>query len=218
VTFRRRFSNDFFYRVSYSYSKSIDEASLFGGLGSTPQNSRDFAAERGRSDFDVGHSFLMTFSWQAPSRYNILLRGWQIAGTGTARTGTPFYPQVSNANLALGQANRPNRVGKGTVPDPSVNDWFDVADFPQVPTNAFAFGNSGRNILDGPGLDAINLALYRNFALRERYRLQFRWEAFNALNHPNFSLPVVNVNAPNAATITTAGAPRQMQVALKLVF
>ena len=60
----------------------------------------------------------MSFSWEAPSRYHMLLRGWQISGTGIARTGPPFYPAVTNANLALGQANRPNRIGTGTVPIP----------------------------------------------------------------------------------------------------
>jgi hypothetical protein len=65
---------------------------------------------------------------------------------------------------------------------------------------------------------AFNLSLNRNFAIRERSKLRVRWETFNALNHPNFSLPVGNVNAPNAATIQTAGAPRQMQAALRLTF
>jgi hypothetical protein len=131
---------------------------------------------------------------------------------------------VSNANLNLGEASRPNRIAKGTLANPSVSDWFDVADFPQVPNGSFAYGNSGRNILDAPGLIAINLALYRNFAIRERSNLQFRWEVFNALNHTNFTPssaladPVPYVNAANAGTLTAAGQSRQMQVALRLTF
>jgi hypothetical protein len=65
---------------------------------------------------------------------------------------------------------------------------------------------------------AINLSLYKNFSLRQSDTLQFRWEVFNALNHTNFKLPVVNVNAPNAATIRSANDPRLMQVAVRYQF
>ena len=65
---------------------------------------------------------------------------------------------------------------------------------------------------------AINLSLYKNFSLREKNTLQLRWEVFNALNHSNFKLPVVNVNTPNAATIRSANDPRLMQVAMRYRF
>ena len=182
------------------------------------QNARDFNGDRGRSDFDIGHSFTTSFSWLAPWQRNAWVRGWQVAGTGIARTGAPFTPQVNNVNLNLGEANRPNRIAKGTVPDPTPDNWYDVAAFPQLPTGSFAFGNSGRNILDGPGTIALNLSLYKNFVLREKSRLQFRWEVFNVLNHTNFQLPVVNVNAPNAATIKSAYDPRLMQAGLRYQF
>jgi hypothetical protein len=87
-----------------------------------------------------------------------------------------------------------------------------------VPTGAYRFGDSGRDILDAPGSVAINLSFNRNFAVRERSNLQFRWEAFNVLNHANFPLPVAFVNAPNAGSIQTAGNARQMQVALRYSF
>ena len=80
VNFRRRFASNFFYRIGYSYAKSVDEASRQGDNNGQPQDARDLRAERGRSEFDVGHSLLMSFSWQASRRYNILLRSWQLAG------------------------------------------------------------------------------------------------------------------------------------------
>jgi hypothetical protein len=218
VTFRRRFVNNFFYRVSYSYAKSIDDASRQGNNNDVPQDARNWRAERGRSEFDVGHSFMMSFSWEAPRRYNILLRGWQLAGTGIAHTGPPFTARVSNANVNLGEATRPDRIAKGTASNPSPNRWFDPSAFPVVPTGAYRFGNSGRDILDGPGSVAINLSFNRNFAVREKSNLQFRWEAFNVINHANFPVPVAFVNAPNAGTIQTAGNARQMQVALRYSF
>ena len=222
VTLRRRFAGNTFYRVNYTYAKSIDNGSNLQGGGAGgyagAQDARNIKLERGRSDFDYGHVFTMSYSFVAPWKRHLLVRGWQVAGTGIARTGAPLTPQLSNVNLNLGEATRPNRIAKGTLPHPTVNRWFDLSAFPPVPLGAFGYGNSGRGILDGPGSAAFNLALYRNFTVRESGKLQFRWEAFNALNHTNLGVPVVNVNAPNAATIQTAGASRQMQVALKLSF
>ena len=96
--------------------------------------------------------------------------------------------------------------------------WFDTAAFPSVPTSAFRFGNSGRNILDGPGLISLNVSLIKRFRVRERYNFQFRCESFNALNHPNFNLPNGNVNAPAGGTITDAGDPRLFQLGMKMQF
>jgi outer membrane receptor protein involved in Fe transport len=222
VTLRRRFSGNFFYRVNYSYSKSIDYGSQLTGNSaggySGVEDARNIRLERGRSDFDIPHQFTTAFSWVVPWKHNLVARGWQLAGTGIARTGAPFTPQLTNANLNLGEAIRPNRIAKGTIANPTVNGWFDLSAFPSVPDGSFAFGNSGRSILDGPRSIVFNLALYRNFAVRERSKLQFRWEAFNAFNHTNFNLPVDAMNATNVGTITAAGAPRQMQVALKCSF
>jgi hypothetical protein len=227
VTLRRRFAHNFFYRINYSYSKSIDDGSVLQGAGAGGfggvQDVTNRALERGRSDLDLPHMFTTAFSWVAPHGVgpawsDMLTRGWQLAGSGIAHTGAPITPTVSNANQNLGQALRPNRIAKGTLPDPTVHEWFDLTAFPQVPLGGFGDGTSGRNILDEPGFIAINLALYRNFTIHERNNLQFRWEVFNALNHTNLGVPVLTVNATNAATIVSAGAPRQMQVALRYSF
>jgi hypothetical protein len=222
VTLRRRFAHNFFFRVSYIYSKSIDDGSQLQGNSAGGyvgvQDARDFRAERGRSDYDIGHSFSTSFSWVTPWRRSVVLRGWQLAGTGIAHTGPPITPQLSNVNLNLGEANRPDRIAKGTVPNPTADRWYAVGGFSPVPAGSFAFGNSGRNILDGPGTIAINLSLLRNFAVREKSNLQFRWEVFNALNHANLKLPVVNINQPNAATITSAYDPRLMQFGVRYSF
>ena len=222
ITLRRRFAHGVFYRVSYVYAKSIDYASQLanpsaGGYGGF-QDARNFRGERGRSDWDIRHSFTTSFSWETPWKRNLLVRGWQLSGTGAARTGAPFTPQVSNVNLNLGEANRPNRVATGTVPSPSPDRWYDVSAFPAVSTGSFAFGSSGRNILNGPGAVQMNLSLSRDLRLGEGRALRLRWEVFNSLNKALFRLPVVNVNAPNAATITAAGDPRRMQLGLQYRF
>ena len=221
LSLRRALRNGFFYTLNYTYSKSIDDASQIQGNSdggyALAQNSRDLRADRGRSDFDIGHAFTSLFSYETPWKRNILVRGWQVSGTTRMYTGQPFTPKVTNVNLNLGEANRPDRVAKGTLPAPGADQWFDVTAFPAVPTGSFRFGNSGRNILDAPGRIELNGTLFKNFR-REKWSSQFRWEVFNVLNHPNFHLPVNAVNAPNAATITAADPGRLMQFGLRVMF
>jgi hypothetical protein len=222
ATWRRRFAAGFFFRLNYILAKSIDEASQLqgaadGGYGGA-QDARNLSLERGRSDFDNLHTVTLNFNYQLPLGRNRWIGGWQLTGSGRAYSGQPFTPQTSNVQLDQGEANRPDRIAFGTVPNPAVEQWFDLSAFPLVPTGSFRMGNSGRNILDGPGLLSINLGAYKNFKLTERLRTQFRWEVFNIANHPNFNLPNVNVNATNGGTITQANNGRSMQFALKLSF
>ncbi|MDQ6665717.1 MAG: TonB-dependent receptor, partial [Acidobacteriota bacterium] len=219
---RRRFRRGLFYDFNYGYSKSIDDASQVSGnaTGGYPgaQDSRNLKLERGRSDFDVRHAFTMNWSWETPWQRNMLVRGWQLAGTGRAYSGAPFTPRVANVNLTLGEANRPDRIANGAVAHPTVDRWFDTSAFPLVPTGAFRFGNSGRNILNGPGLIAFNVSLFRNFAVTESSSVQFRAEAFNVLNHPNFHLPNDNVDTLAGGTIRIADPGRQIQFGARYRF
>ena len=222
VTLRKRFEHGLFFRANYTYGKSIDEASglNYAGNGgySGAQDSYHLKTERGRSDFDIRHVFSMNFAWRLPFNQNIFVRGWQLAGTGTAYSGQPFTPQLSGPSQDLAQATRPDRIANGSLSNPGPNMWFNVAAFPAVPDSAYRFGNSGRNILDGPGSVAINLALSKEFQIRERYRAQFRWETFNFTNHTNFGLPNDTLDKANAGTITKANPARVMQLGLRVQF
>jgi len=222
ISLRKRITRGFFYRVNYTYSKSIDNSSQIsdnsdGGAGN-PQNVRDFKAERGRSDWDRGHSVTTMFMYDLPLRQNPLLRNWQVGGSGRFSTGPPFSPDVSGGTLHQGQATRPDRIAKGTVPNPTPDMWFDLTAFPNLDTSGYRFGNTGRNILDGPGLLSLNVSLIRRFRIRERGTMQFRAEMFNALNHPNFRLPNRNADAPDGGVIKNAGSPRLMQFSLRYQF
>ncbi len=222
VTLRKRLEHGLFFRANYTYGKSIDEASGLNYAGDGgyqgAQNSRDLKAERGRSDFDIRHVFSMNFAWRLPFNQNFLTRGWQLAGSGTIYSGQPFTPQLSGPSADLAEATRPDRLANGALPNPSPNMWFNVAAFPAVPDSAFRFGNSGRNILDGPGTIAINLALDRQFHITERCSAQLRWETFNVTNHTNFELPNVSLDKANAGTITANKPARIMQLGLRLQF
>jgi hypothetical protein len=221
VTVRRRFAKGLFGRVNYSFSKSLDNASgeNYAGAGGYEgaQNSLDLQAERGRSDFDTNSYFSGNVIYQLPW-HNIVARGWQLAATAQIHSGQPFTPQESGPTQDLGEGTRPNRLANGSLANPTVNDWYNLAAFQIIPATAYVYGNSGRNILNGPGYLAINSALSRRIALSERANLQIRWELFNLTNHPNFTLPNVDVDTSSAGTITSAGNGREMQFGLRFSF
>lgn len=150
---------------------------------------------------------------------------------------------TGNANVALGESTRPNRLAKGVPASISGErrgidyPWFNTGDFEAVPRcvsttdcspsphgfDPFTPGNSARNILYAPGRRYANLSLMKNFRLRERHRIQVRWEAFNALNTPNFRVPNKNFDQRGGGIITGvfaagSGGPRVMQFALKYEF
>ena len=125
---------------------------------------------------------------------------------------------MANVSYSAGEATRPDRVAKGAVDSPGPDLWFDRNAFPVVPTGSYRFGNSGRNILDGPGAIVINMSLSRRIRFAESRSLQFRLESFNMPNHPNFSLPENNVNVLAAGTINRAKNNRNLQLGIRLEF
>ena len=221
-TLRRRFSKQMFLRASYTYAKSIDESSNTGGTIQynfpTAQDSSNLKSERGRSDFDIGHSFATSFIWTPKLSRSVFLKDWQFSGTGTAYTGPPFTPKVANFSFTNGEASRPDRVRTGNAEDANIDRWFDRSAFPVVPTGAYRFGSSGRNILDGPGTLMLNASLARKIQLAERVSLQIRAESFNFPNHPNFNLPENRVDIISGGTITRAKNNRNLQLGARLEF
>ena len=222
LTVRRRFSRTLFLRAAYTYAKSIDESSNTGGAiqynFASAQDSRNLKGERGRSDFDIGHSFTSSVVWSPRLGRNLIVKDWQLSGTATAYTGQPFTPRVANFNFANGEASRPDRLAKGSVDTPDIDQWFNRAVFPVVPTGAYRYGSSGRNILDGPGTFMINASLSRRITFREGVALQIRAESFNLPNHPNFNLPENRVDIISGGTITRARNNRNFQLGARFEF
>jgi len=232
--FQRRMTRGFSTLASYTWSKSLDDASNFftsAGDPNFPQNSYNVAAERGRSNFDVAHRLSVSYSYALPFRRGgddlaaKLANGWETFGILTLQSGRPFtvalLSEIDNSGtgrsiLGFGNNDRPNLIGNPELSDPTPDRWFN--------TNAFAFsapgtfGNAGRNILDGPGYQSFNAALVKNTNFSERVNLQFRAEAFNFFNHPNFNLPDNFLGSPSFGRITSARDPRHIQFGLKLLF
>ena len=262
ASWRKRSRGGLFWRLNYSYSKSIDTASQANGQSQGGFNgaldSRNLSLERARSDWDRGHIFTMVGNYTLPfgkgrqwganwnSVTNAILGGWQLSGTASAYTGGPMTIETTGAALNNGESQRPNRLRDGRVEANSQAGtkgadfpWYDITAFEAVPGcqddvceptangfTPFAFGNSGRNILDGPGLFSINTGLSKNFRVKEGHNLQLRLETFNMLNRTNFIIQeeMTFFNAPTAGLLSAVGnvgrggGPRVWQYALKYRF
>ncbi len=224
---------------SYTWGHSIDIASgIFASAGDPnfPQDSFNLAAERGRSNFDIRHRFSMSYSLDLPfgkgKRWlgdaglaTALLSGWQTYGVITLQTGRPFtvalLPEFDNSNtgrsnLGFGANDRPNLTGNAEISNPTPERWFNTAAF-SIP-NYGSFGNSGRNILNGPAFNNVNFSVVKNTSLRESLNLQLRAEFFNLFNRPNFGLPDNFVGSPSFGRVFSADSPRRIQFGVKLLF
>lgn len=229
----KRFSSGLSFLAAYTYSKSLDEGA--GGNSSTGesriniQNPNDVAADYGLSNFNYKFRFTMSTIYDLPfgrgRKYlgsanafeNALAGGWQVTSILTLQSGAPFSVQLATPTANTGTFTRPNRVCDGNLPtsQQSINEWYNVSCFVAPPV--YTFGNTGRNILIGPGLETWDVGGDKDFRLTERFGLQFRSEFFNVLNHANFGLPNGSIGSTSAGTITTEITnARQIQFALRL--
>jgi hypothetical protein len=158
-----------------------------------------------------------------PRVADLIAGGWTLTSIATFATGQPVYLTGPNQTGAFLTTPLPNRVCDGR--DSNLSDnirnngflWFDIACFPVPPVGHF--GNSGRTVLSGPGLDNWDVGLQKNFLLGAAYRLQLRTEAFNAWNHAQFEQPDGNAgDGINFGRISASRPPRLIQVALKLLW
>jgi hypothetical protein len=221
--------------AAYTWAHSIDNTS--GESSNSPiQNSYDLAAQRASSTFDVRSKLAISGTYElpmgkgkrwlssAPKLVDWTVGGWQLNAIGTFQTGLPFTPVMQTSTLNTGSGSQfPNRLRSGELSsdERSIDHWFDASAF--AAPGQYRFGNSGRNILYGPGTKQVDLSLFKSFLFAERRRFEFRAEAFNSLNTPQFNNPNASIGFNGVAKITSAGSPttyqrtsRQIQLALKL--
>lgn len=237
----KRYSHGLYLLTSYTYSKLLTDSSLgsggVGGTGVTLQDSYNLRAEKGPSTSDLRHRLVVAGSYDLPfgkgKRWAesgvmaYVAGGWQLNTIFTLQSGTPLTIYSSpNLTQSLGGGSRPNRVCDGNLSDGnrSIQRWFDTSCF-TAPAQ-FTFGNSGTGIVRGPGIVNMDLSLFKNIPMGERFTLQLRGEFFNVLNHANFADPGTTlgvgtfgvVSATAGGTLDPMGGPRIGQVALKLSF
>jgi hypothetical protein len=227
---------------SFTWGKSIDTSSgsvasdAFSNSISNPPFF-DIARSRGLSDFNAGKIFVLSATWQLPSvtgpkEVKAVANGWQLNGILHASTGNPYTPTYGSDGDPLGSGglqDYPDRVagaGCNKLTNPgNTKNYVNTQCF-AVPA-ALRLGNAGRNIIIGPGITTLDASLFK--AIRfpgqpERFKVQFRTEVFNALNHPNFALPSnTDVFDSTGAPTGTAGlltatstSSREIQFGLKL--
>ncbi len=230
----KRLSNGLMFLSAVTYSKSMNDQPEICCNAPWPQNSYDLAAERGPSDFDQKFRWVSSFDYQLPvgkgqpflnsNRVaDLVLGGWHLGGIFTWHSGFYFSPTMAYDPSNTGSQGlvRTDRVCNGNLPSSqqSPDLWFNPACFP-LPTG-YAFGDSGKNVLEGPGMVDFDSALRKVFSLTDREKLEFRAEFFNIFNHPIFAQPNNNISAGPGATgviTSTAATQREIQLALKLHF
>jgi len=230
----KRLSGGLMFLSAFTYSKSINDQPEICCNAPWPQNSFNLASEKGLSDFDNRFRWVSSFDYELPvgkgRRYlnsnrtaDLVLGGWHVGGIFTLRSGFPFSPLMGYdpSNTGSNGRLRTDRIANGNFsPGKRTPDlWFDINAFP-VPTG-YAFGNAGKNILDGPGAETSDISIRKLFTITERTNLEFRAEFFNAFNHAVFAQPDPYItDGPGAAGVITSTVipQRQLQFALKLHF
>jgi hypothetical protein len=220
----KRFSNGLQGMANYTWSKSLDyggSAASGGGAVGGPQHPLLLGAARGPSGFDVPHRFVGNFVYELPGSnlrgpIGWFLGGWQTNGILTLSSGRPFTVFHQNS-VTNGAGGWPDRIADGRLDNPRRERWYDPSAFARP--DSIRFGNTGRGILNSPGLKTFDGGLAKNFNFGEGRRVQFRAEAFNLTNTPQWGFPNQNFDSPNAGIITsTAADNRSLQLALRLDF
>ena len=215
----RSFNSGLGFVASYRFSKIIDDATLISML---PQDSHNLRGERGLADFDVRHRLSFSANWNVPgwSRFRITER-WQLQASGTMQSGMPLSAVLGTDSSGTGSPimNRPDLVGNPKIAKPTPSQFFNPAAFAIPETGRF--GTSGRNVITGPGTQNLDLAFVRSFRASDASRVQFRFDAYNAFNHPNFVAPPSLQNlaeAPDFGAVFIARSPRILQLGLKFLW
>jgi trimeric autotransporter adhesin len=264
VRLRKRLSRGFSLGGTYTFSKSLDDASSIGagatsaantpGLGAggtgagggggggsssggssnVAQNPLDLSAERGFSSFNQTHKFTADYLWELPFGHDkrwltgntpgrALLGDWQWSGDWTIASGLPFTPRflgtVCNVNSGTNGTLRPDVVPGQSVSlsSPSIGEWFNTAAFVTIPPCG-NYGDARRNSIIGPGSKVFDMAFTKIVPLKEARVLEFRAQATNIFNIPNYSSIDTTVNSPTFGRVTAVGAMRQFTITSRFRF
>jgi hypothetical protein len=237
VKVTKRTSNGLSGIVAYTYSKTLDDGSGTSETEAPPQDDNNIRAEYGQSDTTVRQRLSVSGTYQLPFGkgqqflnsegpwVDELAGGWDLSTIITAQSGTPFtITSASDFSNTGSGSPRPDRTCSG-IGKKSINNWFDQSCFnttalqTALANGTPRFGNSGRNILSGPGLVEVDASLIKRFSILDKLNTEFRAEFFNIFNHPNFALPGSTIGTGSVGIIAnTAASSREIQLGLKMAF
>jgi hypothetical protein len=208
----RRWKNGLSFDTHYTWAHGMDDSEESGDVGALIENPLSRSAQRARISYIPKQRMVVNLMYSLPVGRNrrflgnvprvvdAFLGGWDLTWISYFQTGdytTPTFAgrDPSNTDTVGG---RPDRTADGNLPagqrDP--NRWFDEAAFVVPPVNAGRFGNAGRNLIEGPGLNLFHFAILKTFNITERVKFQFMMPFQNAFNHPVYANPNVNISAP----------------------
>jgi hypothetical protein len=222
---------------AYTWAKSTDSKSAAAGIGASGfngwqgfLNNHDPERDHGLSDFDVDHRLVGSFVYNLPfgngekfagnatGVKNAVIGGWQVNGIYTWQRGFPLTITAADPGGLNDTAgtNRADLVGDPNTGERTASRWFNTSAFAQPASGTY--GTLGRNTERGPGVNNLDLALFKNLPVARGVRLQFRLESFNAFNHTQFQTVTTNLTATNFGVVTAARPARINQLGVKLLF
>ena len=263
VRLRKRLAHEFSVGGTYTFSKSLDDASTIGagatsgsgssglgaggtaagsgassgtssaGMTNVAQNAFDLSAERGLSSFNQTQRFTADYLWELPFGHDkrwltgnsvprAIFGDWQWSGDWTIASGLPFTPRLlgdfSDVERGTNGTLRPNLVlGESiSIPNPSIGQWFNTAAFVAPPPGQY--GDARRNSIIGPPTKVFDMAFTKIFPLKESRVLEFRAQATNVFNIPQYASIDTQVNSPTFGRVTAVGAMRAIQLTSRFRF
>lgn len=231
IKLRRRFSKGLTYLAGLTWSKSIDTGSAVrnhAGDSLFPGTSYDLRSWRGLSQFHTGRRAVISLLYDLPFgrsaggvALNRFTGGWQLGSIFTFSDGTPLQVGGIGDTRNTEFDNYPDATGVSPIPaDRSAERFWNIAAFSSAsPELGYRMGNAGRNTLLSPGLRMWDFSVLKNIAVREGHALQFRFEAFNTANHPNWSATPADIRNPATfGRVSSARTMRELQFGLKYLF
>jgi len=231
IKVEKRMANGLSFLMAYTGAKLIDDGANAGqvrpgaAISTTVQNWSNLRAERSKSAQDVPQRMVFSALWEMPfgktgsGFVRHAIGGWQLNAIQTIESGTP----IALAATVAGGGNRPNVVpgAQAKLENPTIDRWFNTEAFSNP--LGYTYGNVSRTLpnVHTDSLYNIDVSLFKNFAIRENVKLQFRAEAFNFTNTPTFGEPGRGINTATFGIVTAQAfnpKPREVQLALRLTF
>ena len=224
---QRRFANGISLLASYTFAKALDYSSDNDGLVTVLDVYNIAGYNYGLADYNVAHTLSLSGMYELPFGKSKWYGGWQVSGIYYFRTGLPRTITQQTGLLSTGTGNRPNTVGDPYIGDPTVEKWFDPTAYAVTTDNTGTWGNTGRNTFIGPQQSNLDISLIK-YTHIGKTNLEFRCEAFNVLNHPQFQAPNTTIGNAAVGQITAmlqnpacalcGTTERNIQFAAKLTF
>jgi hypothetical protein len=237
LTWSRNYSNGFAFTFSYTLSKSMDNGSNYRDIVPDTYNTSNLWAP---SEFDTRHAAVMSYTYDLPffkDRSKLVgkaLGGWQLSGTVQFQTGTPCGIGSNNDYAGVGEygsfgcgnqgqywnmSGTPAILGGFGGSTGTGTKWFDTSVFSKPAAGTFNLQQGVRNSIYQPGFQNWNIGLFKQFPINERNGFEFRAEAYDFINHPNWSAPNLNPTSGQFGEITSkTGLSRQLQLSLRYSF